>query len=99
MKGRFINQKDIDERTKNISIGRLVAQDLFEKEDPLGKYIEMGESAYKVVGVFQDKSGDREERLVYLPYTTRQLMEKNNDKIDQIIVSFKQELGYIGALT
>ena len=25
-------------------------------------------------------------------------MEKNNDKIDQIIVSFKQELGYIGAL-
>ena len=98
MKGRFINQKDIDERTKNISIGRLVAQDLFEKEDPLGKYIEMGESAYKVVGVFQDKSGDREERLVYLPYTTRQLMEKNTDKIDQIIVSFKQELGYIGAL-
>ena len=98
MKGRFINQKDIDERTKNITIGRLVAQDIFKKEDPVGKYIEMGESAFKVVGVFQDKSGDREERLVYLPYTTRQLMEKNNDKIDQIIVSFKQELGYVGAL-
>ena len=98
MKGRFINQKDIDERTKNITIGRLVAQDIFKKEDPIGKYIEMGESAFKVVGVFQDKSGDREERLVYLPYTTRQLMEKNNDKIDQIIVSFKPELGYVGAL-
>ena len=98
MKGRFINQKDIDERTKNITIGRLVAQDIFKKEDPIGRYIEMGESAFKVVGVFQDKSGDREERLVYLPYTTRQLMEKNNDKIDQIIVSFKQELGYVGAL-
>ena len=98
MKGRFINQKDIDEGTKNITIGRLVAQDIFKKEDPIGKYIEMGESAFKVVGVFQDKSGDREERLVYLPYTTRQLMEKNNDKIDQIIVSFKQELGYVGAL-
>ena len=98
MKGRFINQKDIDERTKNITIGRLVAQDLFKKEDPIGKYIEIGEIAFKVVGVFQDKSGDREERQVYLPYTTRQLMEKNNDKIDQIIVSFKQELGYVGAL-
>ena len=98
MKGRFINQKDVDERTKNITIGRLVAQDIFKKENPIGKYIEMGESAFKVVGVFQDKSGDREERLVYLPYTTRQLMEKNNDKIDQIIVSFKQELGYVGAL-
>ena len=98
MKGRFINQKDIDERTKNITIGRLVAQDIFKKEDPIGKYIEIGESVFKVVGVFQDKSGDREERLVYLPYTTLQLMEKNNDKIDQIIVSFKQELGYVGAL-
>ena len=98
MKGRFINQKDIDERTKNITIGRLVAQDIFKKVDPIGKYIEIGESAFKVVGVFQDKSGDREERLVYLPYTTLQLMEKNNDKIDQIIVSFKQELGYVGAL-
>jgi putative ABC transport system permease protein len=98
MKGRFINQKDLDERTKNIAIGRLVAQDIFKKEDPIGKYIEMGESAFKVVGVFQDKSGDREERLVYLPYTTQQLMEKNNDKIDRIIVSFKQELGYVGAL-
>lgn len=98
MKGRFINQKDVDERTKNITIGRLVAQDIFKKEDPIGKYIEMGENAFKVVGVFQDKSGDREERLVYLPYTTRQLMEKNNDKIDQIIVSFNPDLGYIGAL-
>ena len=98
MKGRFINQKDIDERTKNITIGRLVAQDIFKKEDPIGKYIEIGESAFKVVGVFQDKSGDREERQVYLSYTTLQLMEKNNDKIDQIIVSFKQELGYVGAL-
>ena len=98
MKGRFINQKDIDERTKNITIGRLVEQDIFKKEDPIGKYIEIGESAFKVVGVFQDRSGDREERLVYLPYTTQQLMEKNNDKIDQIIVSFKQELGYVGAL-
>ena len=98
MKGRFINQKDVDERTKNITIGRLVAQDIFKKEDPIGKYIEMGESAFKVVGVFQDKSGDREERLVYLPYTTRQLMKKNNDKIDQIIVSFNPDLGYIGAL-
>ena len=98
MKGRFINQKDIKEKTKNVIIGRLVAQDLFKMEDPLGKYLKIKESAFKVVGVFQDKSGDREERLIYLPYTTRQLIEKNDDKIDQIIVSFKPELGYVGAL-
>lgn len=58
----------------------------------------MGTSAFKVVGVFQDQSGDREERLIYLPYTTRQLLEKNNDKVNSIIVSFRPELGYATAL-
>ena len=98
MKGRFINQDDLDKKTKNIVIGRLVAKDLFKKEDPIGKYLEIGSSAFKVVGVFQDQSGDREERLIYMPYTTQQLIEKNNDKINSIIVSFRPELGYTSGL-
>ena len=98
MQGRFINQDDIEKKTKNIVIGRLVAKDLFKKEDPIGKYLEIGSSAFKIVGVFQDQSGDREERLIYIPYTTQQLIEKNNDKINSIIVSFRPELGYTSAL-
>ena len=98
MQGRFINQDDIEKKTKNIVIGRLVAKDLFKKENPVGKYLEIGSSAFKVVGVFQDQSGDREERLIYIPYTTQQLIEKNNDKINSIIVSFRPELGYTSAL-
>ena len=98
MQGRFINQDDIEKKTKNIVIGRLVAKDLFKKEDPIGKYLEIGSSAFKVVGVFQAQSGDREERLIYIPYTTQQLIEKNNDKINSIIVSFRPELGYTSAL-
>ena len=98
MQGRFINQDDIEKKTKNIVIGRLVAKDLFKNEDPIGKYLEIGSSAFKVVGVFQDQSGDREERLIYIPYTTQQLIEKNNDKINSIIVSFRPELGYTSAL-
>ena len=98
MEGRFINENDIINKTKNIVIGRLVAKDLFKDEDPIGKYLEMGTSAFKVVGVFQDQSGDREERLIYMPYTTRQLIEKNNDKINSIIVSYRPELGYASAM-
>tara|TARA_B100000579_G_scaffold385996_1_gene357423 strand:- start:366 stop:1595 length:1230 start_codon:yes stop_codon:yes gene_type:complete len=98
MKGRFINQDDVANKTKNIVIGRLVSQDLFKDEDPIGKYLEMGTSAFKVVGVFQDQSGDREERLIYMPYTTRQLLEKNNDKVNSIIISFRSDLGYATAL-
>src|SRR5690606_20150873 len=51
-----------------------------------------------VIGVFQDEGGDNEERLIFMPYTKRQLIEKNTDKIDQLIVAFKPEIGYEGAM-
>lgn len=98
MKGRYVNEDDITNRTKYAVIGRLVEKDLFGEEDALGKYIDMGGIAFKVIGVFQDDGGDNEERLIYIPYTTRQLIEKNTDKIDQIILAFKPEIGYAGAM-
>lgn len=99
MKGRFINELDIKNKSKHVVIGRLVAKDLFKKEEPLGKFIDMGGLAYKVVGVFQDDGGDNEERYIYSPYTTRQLIEKGENKIDQIIVAFKPHLGQVGAIS
>ena len=98
MKGRYINTQDINERTKYAVIGRLVEQDLFKGKNAIGAYIDIGGSAFKVIGVFQDDGGDNEERFVYIPFTTRQLIEKNTDKIDQIIVAFKPEIGYAGAM-
>ena len=98
MKGRYLNAGDIRDRTKHAVIGRLVEKDLFGAKNAVGKYIDMSGSAFKVIGVFQDDGGDNEERNIYIPYTTRQLIEKNNDKIDQIIVAFKPEIGYAGAM-
>lgn len=98
MKGRFLNQEDIKNKTKYAVIGRLVEKDLFGNKNPIGEYIDIGGSAYMVIGVFQDEGGDNEERYIYIPYTTRQLIEKNTDKIDQIIVGFRPEIGYVGAM-
>lgn len=98
MKGRYLNQFDISRKTKNAVIGRLVELDLFGQEDAMGKYIDLGGSVFKVVGVYQDDGGDDEERRIYVPYTTTQLIEKNTDKVDQIIVAFRPELGYAGAM-
>ncbi len=98
MKGRYINQLDIKKKSKHAVIGRLVARDLFKQEDPVGKFIDIGKSVFKVVGVFQDEGGDNEERFIYIPYTTRQSLEKGNDKVDQIIVAFRPELGHTGAV-
>ena len=98
MKGRYINEKDIKNKTKYAVIGRLVAQDLFNQGDALGQFIEIGNSVFKVIGIFQDDGGDREERYIYIPYTTRQLLEKSNDKVDQIVLAFKPQLGHSGSL-
>ncbi|MDC0643233.1 ABC transporter permease [Flavobacteriaceae bacterium] len=98
MKGRYVNELDVKNKSKHAVIGRLVALDLFKQEDPLGKFIDVGNSVFKVVGVFQDEGGDNEERFIYIPYTTRQSLEKGNDKIDQIIVAFRPELGHKGSL-
>ncbi|WP_340075320.1 ABC transporter permease [Leptobacterium sp. I13] len=98
MKGRYLNEDDIINKTKYAVIGRLVEKDLFGDGNGMGQYIDIGGSVYKVIGVFQDDGGDNEERLIYIPYTTRQLVEKNTDKIDQIILAFKPEIGYAGAM-
>ncbi|MBT8312148.1 MAG: FtsX-like permease family protein, partial [Flavobacteriaceae bacterium] len=98
MKGRYINQEDVKNKTRNAVIGRLVEQDLFGTKNSMGKYIDVGGSVFKVIGVFQDDGGDNEERQLYIPYTTRQLIEKNTDKIGQIVIGFKPELGYTGAM-
>jgi len=98
MKGRYLNKEDIKNKTKYAVIGRLVEEDLFGTSNAIGEYIDVAGSAFKVIGVFQDEGGDREERYIYIPYTTRQLIEKNTDKLDQIIVAFKPEIGYVGAM-
>ena len=98
MKGRYLNVEDISNKTKHAVIGRLVEKDLFGQKNAMGKYIDIGGSVFKVIGVYQDDGGDDEERRIYIPYTTRQLIEKNTDKIDFVIVAFKPEIGYAGAM-
>src|SRR5690606_34443923 len=50
--GRYINQNDLENRTKVIVIGRLVEEDLFINESAIGKYINLNGIQYKVVGIF-----------------------------------------------
>jgi putative ABC transport system permease protein len=96
--GRYINEIDVEQYKKHAVIGRLVAKDLFKSEDPLGKFVIINDIAFKVVGLFYDEGGDNEERMVYIPYTTQQRILSGTDRIDQIILTFRPEIGYLGAL-
>jgi len=92
MKGRYLNEADIEERTKNIVIGRLIEKDLFKKENALGKTLDVDGIAYKIVGVFQDSGGDNEERILYMSYKTVQLLFGNNEHLDQINISYNMAM-------
>lgn len=92
MQGRYLNEVDVSERTKNIVIGRLVEKDLFKNENALGKMLDVDGIPYKIVGVFQDSGGDNEERIIYMPYKTVQLLFGNNEYLDQINVSYNMAM-------
>jgi len=96
--GRFINQRDLNKRTKIVVIGRLVEEDLFIKATALGKYLNLDGIKYKVVGIFADDGGDNEERKIYMPITTAQQIYGNTDYIDQINLTYNPKMNYDKAL-
>tara|TARA_B100001142_G_C14339489_1_gene657223 strand:+ start:1513 stop:2742 length:1230 start_codon:yes stop_codon:yes gene_type:complete len=98
MKGRYINEKDIEDKTKVVVIGRIVERDIFKSEDPIGKFINIGNRSYKVIGVYQDLDGDNEESELFVPYTTRQQILMGSDKLSNIDVTFNPNLGGKGAV-
>ncbi|MCB0387907.1 MAG: ABC transporter permease [Winogradskyella sp.] len=96
--GRYINQLDLDNRSKVVVIGRLVEEDLFLKTTALGKYLSLNGLQYKIVGIFTDDGGDNEERLIYMPISTAQRVYGNNDYIDQINLTYNPEMNYDKAI-
>ncbi|RMZ50749.1 FtsX-like permease family protein [Flavobacteriaceae bacterium PRS1] len=96
--GRYINQRDVDERTKVVVIGRLVEEDLFAKTIAIGKYINLSGIQYKIVGTFSDEGNDNEERIIYMPVSTAQLVYGNNDYLDQINLTYNPKMDFDQAL-
>jgi len=94
MRGRYLNEADVINRKKHVVIGRLVEQDLFNGKNSIGQYIHESGHSWRVVGVFQDEGGDREERMLYVPYTTVQKIQQNKDEIDQMIVVYDRNMNY-----
>ncbi|MCG8882906.1 FtsX-like permease family protein [Tenacibaculum finnmarkense] len=90
--GRYINTRDLQEKSKVIVIGRLVKQDLFGEKPALGKRVSVNGISYLIIGIFSDDGGDREERQTYMPVTTAQMIYGNNDHLSQIVVGYDPTL-------
>jgi len=90
--GRYINQFDINKKAKVVVLGRLVKLDLFGQRPAVNKYVNVNGSSYKVIGVFSDEGGDREERRLYMPISTAQGIYGNNDHLDNIIIGYNPRM-------
>ena len=96
--GRYVNQLDIENKTKVVVIGKLVEQEMFSRVSALGKNINLSGISYKVVGVFSDNGGDDEERIIYMPLSTAQQIYGNNDYLDQIDLTYNPNFDFNQAI-
>lgn len=90
--GRFLNYRDINEKSKVVVIGKMVEKDLFGQLSAFGKQINIGGIIYKVIGVFSDPGGDSDERYIYTPFSTMQKLYGNNDYLDEFGITYNPDL-------
>jgi putative ABC transport system permease protein len=70
--GRYVNNYDIENFRKVVSLGKVVKEALFKEKDPVGEYVKINGVQFLVVGWFDDPGGDRDISRVYIPISTSQ---------------------------
>ncbi|WP_321300237.1 ABC transporter permease [Marinifilum fragile] len=90
--GRFINENDLKEFRKVITIGPRVKELMFEEdEDPIGQYLKVNGIFFKIIGEIKPLSnnmGNRDD-IIQLPYTTLQQLYNYGDKFYVFLATAK----------
>lgn len=89
MKGRFINDKDVEEGRKVCCVGKMLVSELFGKEDPIGKYVKINTIPFKLVGVFTDDGGENDMRRAYIPISTAQRTYTGTNRVEQLVFTME----------
>ena len=94
IQGRYINPNDMLYSEKVAVIGQKINLDLFKGKNPIGEKITVANINFKVVGVFTDPGGEREESRVFVPLTTAQQVFGLGDKISYMAYTLKKKDTY-----
>ena len=86
-KGRFINQKDMIEKTKVMVLPSTYASQLFppDGKSALGGRVNCAGLSFLIVGIYDSKW----KRDVYIPFTTAQMMTSDRSDLGSLTVSLK----------
>lgn len=76
VQGRYVNAKDLESNAKVAVIGMKIKTDLFKDKEALGEELLINNINFKVIGIFTDPGGEREEaELTCLKQQYRKLLE------------------------
>ncbi len=97
--GRFLNYKDQENFEKVVVLGNKVKLDLFKnEEDPIGEYVQISNINFKVIGVFSDPGGEREETRVFLPISTAQRVFGGGNEVRNLSFTLEKKENFEQAL-
>lgn len=84
--GRFINDRDLQEKAKVIVIPEYYATQLFPPDgNALGKRVNYAGLSFLVIGVYESKWN----RDAYIPFTTARMMSSNREDLGTMTVKLK----------
>lgn len=97
--GRFINYSDEQNRAKVAIISNLIKREVFKNnEDPLEEFLDISGVKFRIVGVYGDSGGDREEDRIFIPITTAQTVFNGSDRVDNVSYTLKPNASFEQAL-
>lgn len=86
--GRALNALDMNEARKVVLIGENVVDMLFRKENPIGKYIRIGQEMFRVIGTIKNTVlNSYEARIIYMPYSVYERVDITAGQFGTVVFS------------
>ena len=87
--GQFLGEEDVEGRRRVVVLGRTVKRELFGEENPLGRFVTLADSRYRVIGIMERKGvslGFDIDDLVFVPVKSAQDLF-DTDRLLEILAS------------
>lgn len=97
MEGRYINERDLEDRCKVAVIGKRARQLLFDREEQvLGSHIQIQGVTFTVVGVYRSQQtgedAEESENSIFTPYTTFNHAFHMGDRVGWLSLLIREEV-------
>ena len=83
--GRYINYQDHNNAAKVAVISNTIKKEIFKDgNSPLNEYLDISGIKFKVIGVYGDMGGEREEERIFIPMSTAQRVFNGSDRVNNL---------------